>query len=143
MRAVRVASASEVAATADIFNDQRGAGKGTFGQFVPALLRSTAERRGVLPHLSNRTPGSPATGFRTHIGLFNPTQQNVDVRLELRDGSGNLVGQANIVLAPLSQQQASLTNYFSSLDLTNAAALTLSYDASAPVFAYAAVNDNA
>ena len=64
------------------------------------------------------------------------------VRLELRDAAGALLGQNIVTLAALSQRQNSITTYFPGVDLSNALNMTMSFDASAPIFAYAAVNDN-
>jgi hypothetical protein len=133
--AIRITSASRLAATSRIFTTSNG----TFGQFVPALNRNASKRRGVIPQLSNT---SLAAGFRTNVGFFNPTTQTVAARLEVRDNAGVLVGQNLITLAPLSQQQNSIGTYFPGVDLSNAANLTLSFDASAPVFGYASLVDN-
>jgi hypothetical protein len=133
--AVRVTSAEPVVTTSRIYTTTNG----TFGQFVPSAARSSALRRGVMPQLSN---SSAASGFRTNVGFFNPNPEPVTVRFELRDGSGNLVGQNSISLAALSQQQNSIGTYFPGVDVSNAQNLTLSFDASAPVAGYASVVDN-
>lgn len=133
--AIRVSSASRLAATSRIFTTSNG----TFGQFVPLQNRNAAKRRGVMPQLSNTTV---ATGFRTNIGFFNPTTGTVTLRLELRDSAGTLVAQNTLTLAALSQQQNSIGTYFPGVDISNAANLTLSFDASAPIFSYASVVDN-
>ena len=140
--AIRVTSQNQLDVTSNIFNDQRSANKGTFGQFVPGIGRSSELRRGVVPHLSNKTRDvTNPSGFRTNIGFFNPNQSSVFVRLELRDTAGNLLGQSSVTLAPLSQQQNAITAYFPGVDLSNASC-TLSFDASAPIIVYGAVNDN-
>ncbi len=133
--AIRVSSASRLAATSRIYTTSSG----TFGQSVPALNRNAAKRRGVMPQLSNTTL---ATGFRTNVGFFNPTTGTVTVRLELRDDAGALVAQNTITLAALSQQQNAIGTYFPGVDISNAPNLTLSFDASAPVFGYGSVVDN-
>ncbi|HEX7418924.1 MAG TPA: hypothetical protein VF505_03500, partial [Thermoanaerobaculia bacterium] len=51
------------------------------------------------------------------------------------------LGSNTITLAPLSQQQNAITAYFPGVDLSNASC-TLSFDASAPIIVYGAVNDN-
>lgn len=136
-------SQNQLAVTSNIFNDQRGASKGTFGQFVPAVGRSSELRRGVIPHLSNKTRDvTNPSGFRTNIGFFNPNQSAVFVRLELRNAAGTLLGQSTVTLAALSQQQNAITGYFPGVDLSNASGVTVSVDASAPIIAYGAVNDN-
>lgn len=136
--AIRVSSAIALAVTSRIYADLRGAGKGTQGQFVLAQPRGNALRRGVLPQLANST--DLTTGYRTNVGVFNPNAGPVTLRLELRAVDGSLVEQTTITVAALSQQQRSIATYFPSV--TNATDLTLSFDAAAPVFVYAAVNDN-
>jgi hypothetical protein len=138
--ALRVTSASQLAVTSRIFADLRSSGKGTFGQFVAAQPRANGLRRGVLPQLSNRS--DPATGLRTQIGFFNANNSTVTARLELRDPAGTLVSQNTINLAPLTQQQNAIGIYFPGVDLSNSANLTMTFDASAPILGYAAVNDN-
>ena len=133
--ALRVSSAVPIAVTSRIYSDLRAEDKGTLGQFVPAQPRSAALRRGVMPHLSS-------SGFRTNIGFFNPGSSDATVRLELRDSGGALIGQQTINLAAQSQQQHSLGTFFPAADLASATNMTLSFDSSAPVLAYAAVNDN-
>lgn len=140
--ALRITSSLALAVTSNIYNDQRPA-RGTFGQFVPGPARSGALRRGVIPHLSNknRDVANPS-GFRTNVGFFNPNQGLAALTLVLRDPAGTLVGSSTLSLPGLSQQQNAITAYFPGVDLSNAAALTLSVDSTQPIFAYGAVNDN-
>jgi len=126
--------------TSNIFDDQRGNGKGTFGQFVTAFTSGQALRRGVITQLSHQT--DTASGFRTNVGFFNPSAVSIDVRLELRDADGTLLGSSTLVVPPFSQQQNGIPVYFPSVDFTNRPNLTLSFDASAPLFAYGSLNDN-
>lgn len=137
---LRVSSAAQLAVTSRIYADLRTSGKGTLGQFVPAQNRTAALRRGVLPQLSNRSDLS--SGYRTNVGFFNPNLAFVTVRLDLRDAGGTSLGTNTITLAPFAQQQNGIGVYFPGVDLSNAQNLTLSFDAAAPVFGYAAVNDN-
>ena len=138
--ALRVSSASPLTVTSRTFNDMRAAGKGTLGHFVPAQPRANALRRGVMPGL---TTGSDfSAGSRANLGFFNPNPERVTVRLELRDASGTLLGQNILFLEALSQRQNGLSTYFPGVDLSNAANLSLSFDASAPIFVYTGVNDN-
>ena len=132
----RVSSASPINVTSKIFSDQRSAGKGTFGQFLPGLPRGSALRRGVVPQLESDA------NFRTNVGFFNPNNAAVTVRLDLRDENSNVVATSLQTFQALSHQQNSIGTYFSGVDLTNKANLTLSFDASAPIVVYAAVNDN-
>lgn len=134
--AIRVSSASAINASSRIFSDQRSGGRGTFGQFLPGVPRANALRRGVLPQLSNNAD------FRTNIGFFNPNNAAVTVRLELRNETGALVATSTQNFAALSHQQNSIGTYFSGADLTSQGKLTLTFDSSAPIDVYAAVNDN-
>ncbi|HUR79831.1 MAG TPA: CHRD domain-containing protein [Thermoanaerobaculia bacterium] len=136
--ALRVTSASPLAVTSRVYLDKGAAG--TVGQFVPAQPRSAALRRGVLPQLTNHA--DLTSGARTNLGFFNPNLSDVTLRLELRDAAGLLVGQQTLIVGAQSQQQNAISSYFPGVDLANAANLTLSFDASAPMFVYAAVNDN-
>lgn len=138
--ALRVSSATHLAVTSRVYLDRHEEHEGTVGQFVPAQPRSAALRRGVMPHLSNNTDLS--TGFRTNIGFFNPNQSDATVRLELRDEAGALMGQQTFILAALSQQQHSILSYFPAADLGTGKNVTVSFDASTAIVAYAAVNDN-
>ncbi len=142
--ALRVTSASQLAITSRVFNDLRSTNRGTFGQFVPASTRGNALRRGVLPQLTNKAlvSGTTQTGSRTNIGFFNPNTSTANVRLELRDAAGTLLGQGTIDLAALTQTQSNITGYFPAVDLSDRANLTVSFDSSAPILAYASIVDN-
>ncbi|HEV7919401.1 MAG TPA: CHRD domain-containing protein [Thermoanaerobaculia bacterium] len=139
---VRVSSFSKLAVTSHIFNDLRPQQKGTIGQFVPAVRFENALRRGVLTQLSNRDINQSVTGFRTNIGFFNPNNQTVTVRLELRDENAVLLGTGVVTLAPYAQVQNGVAGYFPTADVANKPNLTVSFDASAPVAGYASVVDN-
>jgi hypothetical protein len=139
--AIRVSSAEKLAVTSRIYADLRSTGKGTFGQFVAGQSRNNALRRGVLPQLSNHVTEF-TSGYRTNIGFFNPNTAPVTVRLELRNSDGTLTASSLMTLQALSQQQNPIASYFSGVDITDAANLTLSFDASAPIVAYASVVDN-
>ncbi|HXG58569.1 MAG TPA: CHRD domain-containing protein, partial [Thermoanaerobaculia bacterium] len=80
--ALRISSGSKLVVTSRIYNDQRSAGLGTYGQFVPSVRRDAMATRGVLPQLSNRTVDF-TSGSRTNIGFFNPNPSAATVRLEL------------------------------------------------------------
>jgi len=138
--ALRISSAAQLVATSRIYADLRASGKGTLGQFVPAEPRASALRRGVLTQLSNHSDLS--SGLRTNIGFFNPNSAAITVRLELRDGTGALLGTNTLALPPQAQQQNGIGVYFPGVDVSNATNMTLSFDAAAPIFGYAAVNDN-
>ena len=112
---------------------------GSFGQFVPAFSRANALRRGVIPQISNT---SAATGFRANLGLFNPNPSPVTVRLEARDPAGAVVASNVLTLQALSQQQNAIGVVFPGVDVSNSANVTVSFDASAGIFAYVSEVDN-
>jgi hypothetical protein len=134
--AIRVSSAAVFNASSKIFSDLRSTNQGTLGQFTPGLPRSGALRRGVLTQLEQDAD------FRTNLGFFNPNNAAVTVRLELRDDAGNLVGQSTQTFQALAHTQQLISNFFPGVDFSNQPKLTLSFDASAPMDVYAAVNDN-
>ena len=134
--AMRITSVASLLATSRVFVNTPN---GSFGQFVDAFARSQALRRGAMPQVSNT---GAASGFRSNVGFFNPNQEPVTVRLEARDAGGNTIGSNVITLQALTQQQNGIGVYFPGVDLTNAANLTLSFDASAPIFGYVSEVDN-
>ena len=83
-----------------------------------------------------------SSGLRTNIGFFNPNSAAITVRLELRDGTGALLGTNTLALPPQAQQQNGIGVYFPGVDVSNATNMTMSFDAAAGIFGYAAVNDN-
>lgn len=138
--AIRVTSASPVVVTSRIYGDLRSSGRGTSGQAATAPARSSALRRGVITQLSNRA--GVASGYRTNIGFFNPTTSTVYLRLELRDASGALIAESTPTLTPLQHRQNAIGDFFPGVDLSDRSDLTLSFDASAPIFVYGSVVDN-
>lgn len=134
--AIRISSVANIVATSHIFVNTPN---GSFGQFVPGFSRANALRRGAMPQVSNT---SVATGFRANVGFFNPNQASVTVRVEARDAGGNVVGSNVISLAALSAQLNAIGTYFPGVDVSNATNLTLSFDASAPIFVFTSEVDN-
>jgi hypothetical protein len=134
--ALRITSAANIIATSHIFVNTNN---GSFGQFVPAFSRANALRRGVIPQVANT---SAATGFRANLGLFNPNQSPVTVRLEARDANGTVIASNVITLQALSQQQNAVGVYFPGVDVSNSPSLSVSFDASAGIFAYVSEVDN-
>lgn len=134
--ALRITSATAVVATSRIYVNTNN---GSFGQFVPGFARANALRRGVIPQASNT---SAATGLRGNLGIFNPNTSAVTVRLEARDATGAVLGSNVLTLQALTQQQNSVPSYFPGVDLSNISACSVSFDASAGIFAYISEVDN-
>jgi len=135
--AVRVTSSTNLVVTSRIFNDQRASGNGTFGQFVPALARENILRRGVLAQLTH----NPAVSARTNIGIFNPNDTDVAIRMAAHLPGGGESAVRMITIKPMSHEQRSLTDYFDAgaVTLTD---LVVTYDAAAPIIIYGSVVDS-
>lgn len=142
--ALRISTSAEVVASARIFNDRRDVGEGTFGQLMSALTACDAMTRGVLTGITD-SAGTVAGSFaaRTNVGLFNPTDQQVQVQLTLRDADGDVSESRVVFLGPFMHSQTALiaeNGWFDiDDDLTSA---TLSFEASSPIFVYGSVVDN-
>jgi len=76
-------------ASARTYNDDPD---GTYGQYIAGLAEYrgiSPGRRGVMNLLSQSPNGS--SGYRTNLGLVNPTHLNLSVTVELYDADGILV----------------------------------------------------
>src|SRR5262249_34124254 len=123
--------------------DRRSVNKGTFGQFVPPVPLAGAFPHGAIAHLSNRERDlANPQGFRTNIGFFNPNRAAADVTLIIRDGAGTLLATQKQTLGAMAQLQFPISALFPAVDLANAPALTVEYNATRPILVYGAVNDN-
>ena len=141
--ALRLTSNGSLAATENVYNDRRSFNKGTFGQFVPPVPLSGAFPHGAIAHLSNRDRDlSNPEGFRTNIGFFNANRAEADVTLILRDGGGHILATQTLNLGAMTQIQLPISALFAAVDVSKGPALTVEYDATQPIFAYGAVNDN-
>jgi hypothetical protein len=91
---LRVLTTPGVVVFTRVFNS---AGRGSFGQGIPALSRAAAIKPGDIAHLVGlrRTPQ-----FRTNVALFNPSAENgvVNMRVYLQDGEA--AGEESYRLAP-------------------------------------------
>lgn len=110
----------------------------TVGMSVAGLRPAEAHAVSVLASLAN---GS----FRTNVGMYNGNDVGVTATVRLFDGLA-LLGSRSVTVAPRSGTQ--INRIFDAvgrgeLATTNAFAVVESDNASAPLFAYAAVIDNA
>jgi len=136
---VKISSDQTVSAVARIYNDQRDAGEGTFGQFVQGLPMSGALQAGTIAFLSNEDPATGA-GFRTNIGWFNPNPVPVDVVLRGWDTLGALLGEVEHTAGSYEQLQRNLGQLWPALQTYGN--LYVTFTADAPVFFYGSVVDN-
>lgn len=110
----------------------------TVGMFVPGLRPAEAHAVSVLASLAN---GS----FRTNVGVYNGNDVGVTATVRLFDGL-ELLGSRTVTLAARSGTQ--INRIFDAVGrgdrtTTNAFAVIESDNASAPLFTYTAVIDNA
>jgi hypothetical protein len=124
-----------------IYNDQRDAGEGTFGQFAMGMAMDYAYPMGVLPFLSNEDPATGA-GFRANIGWFNPSQSPVTVTLRGWDTSGTLLGEVEHTAAGWAQEQVNVAALWPALADYGDFYVTYATDGGEHLFMYASVVDN-
>jgi hypothetical protein len=102
--ALEVASATgQVIASSRTFNTTHD---GTFGQFLPGIPTADVSPSGRFARVIQLAQGvGDDTGFRTNLGFVSrsPTAVNVDV--ELRASSGDLLGSFAVPLAPFDHHQ--------------------------------------
>jgi hypothetical protein len=129
-------SGSSVRATSRLYSPVPGGG--TNGMFVTGMNPSQSYPVSVLTSLSNGL-------FRTNIGVYNGNDTGVAATIRRYDGS-TLLGTQTVNLGPRSGRQ--LNRIFDAMGqagrtTTNGVAVVESSNASAPLFTYAAVIDNA
>jgi hypothetical protein len=116
---------------------------GVFGASVPALPASAARLKAVILGLAS-SGGDLRRGSRSNAGAYNPNPESVDVTFTLLDGQGEPFGSRSLSLAPLEAVQLS-PNVFEAVGATSVETrnAVLEVTATAPVFSYATVIDNA
>ena len=114
-----------------------GVMRGTNGMFVPGMKQSQAYPVSVLTSLSNGA-------FRTNVGAYNGNDTSVSATIKLYNGT-SLLGTWPLPVGPRSGAQVNIFNVLgqAAVTTTNAYAVVESNNASVPLFAYAAVIDNA
>ncbi len=143
--AIRLVSDQPIVATARIFNDQHAIGRGTFGEMLAAMSRCEAVARGVLIGISGSSAGSSAVALRTNVGLFNPAGTPVEGNVAISN-QGTIAATNTITLQPFGMiQLPAIGNgpgtLFPNLR-TDIASGAITFEASAPIFAYASIVDN-
>lgn len=142
--ALALSSTAPIRASARTFNDQRGAGSGTFGQFVEALGRERAHRSGALL-LGSHRPKADGRDFRLNAGYFNPNPFPVEVTFSVRRPNGTAVAAPGVrTLAPWANDLAAYHALVPGIPAAaqSQSAFFVSYSASAPVFIYSSLVDN-
>lgn len=130
---LRVVCTPGVVAYARVFN---AAGRGSFGQGMPALQRGAAVRPGEIAHLVGlrRTPQ-----FRTNVAVFNPGTENGTVRLRLLSARGEVLGEQPYRLAPGGYLQ--VDDALHAFQVSRGEHLRAELTGSVPFLAFAAVID--
>jgi len=110
---------------------------GTNGMFVPGVRSSEAHAVSVVTGLANGL-------FRSNVGAYNPNDVAVGVTFKLYN-AGVLLGPASRTINPRSGAQFNIFQEVGqgAVVTTNAYAVVEAASASAPLFTYAAVIDNA
>ena len=101
--------AGRVAVNSRFINTPPGGGGGQFGMLVPTMTDEqalTAANTALFHHLSYSPDGK--AGFRVNIGFVNTVPFEVEVRIELFDADGALLGTHTRTLLPFEHRQ--LTN---------------------------------
>jgi len=127
----------EVHVTSRTYN--QGA-SGSFGQYLDGIDPLQALDGGQsadLPQLREDT------GFRTNVGLLNTSDSNAEVRVELFDGSGNLLTSYTKNLSPgiLQQENQPFSSHAHRSDIQRGSARVVVLSGNG-VVAYASVIDN-
>lgn len=142
--ALILSSTAPLRGAARTFNDQRGAGSGTFGQFVEAIARERAYPSGVLL-LGSHRPKSDGRDFRLNLGYFNPNPVAVEVTFDVRRPDGTpVVAGATRTLAAWANDLAAYHSLIPDIppEARSQTAFFITYSASAPVFIYSSLVDN-
>ncbi|HQT94155.1 MAG: hypothetical protein B7Z61_02975 [Acidobacteria bacterium 37-71-11] len=116
-----------------VFN---AAGRGSFGQGIPAMPRSAATRPGEIAQLVGlrRTPA-----FRTNISLFNPSTESGVVHVRLYLQRGEVAGEESYRLAPGGYLQ--LVDALHALGVARGEHVRAEVTGTVPFFAFASVID--
>lgn len=116
-----------------VFN---AAGRGSFGQGMPAMPKSAATRPGEIAQLVGlrRTPA-----FRTNISLFNPSTESGVVHVRLYLQHGEVAGEESYRLAPGGYLQ--LVDALHALGVPRGEHVRAEVTGTVPFFAFASVID--
>ena len=146
--ALRLLSTGPITAAARVFNDQRGNTtipeefRGTNGQFLDGLTRRQAPMSGAML-LGSQTPPSSGEGFRTNLGYFNPSPNQVTVLFNIRGVDGTILGVKEL---PIPGFASALKSVFSLVRLDMAQSTVddfiISYSSNGPLFVYSTPVDN-
>jgi plastocyanin len=112
----------------------------TVGMFIPGLEPGEAYPDTVLTSVKN---GGSGQGFRTNAGVFNPGDAVVSGTIRVFDGSATVGNPVLFVASPHSGTQVNQVFRAAGVESLSASNASLVVNASAPLFSYAVVIDNA
>jgi hypothetical protein len=112
----------------------------SLGMYVPGMLqREAVSRESVVGSLSSS--GDPSAGFRTNLGLYNPTEGPQSARVTIHAPDGTVLGVFSLSLPARSLRQVAPFPAAGILgDVPDAYAVVVGEGA--PLLAYAVVADN-
>ncbi|HVS31726.1 MAG TPA: CHRD domain-containing protein [Thermoanaerobaculia bacterium] len=144
---LRITSDQNISVIGRVINDLRGSNQGTTGFAVEATELAGAGTAGTLGFLSQASDSDigSGVGFRTNIGYFNPNPTPATVTFTARRSSdGAVLGSSTVTVPGFSQVQQGAFSLISSVPGADRiqADFYVTWTSTAPVFVYAAVNDN-
>ncbi|MBI4914388.1 MAG: CHRD domain-containing protein [Acidobacteria bacterium] len=141
--AMRLASTAPFRAAANVYNDQRFAGSGTFGQFQEGLGLDRALTSGALP-LGSHRPRTDGLDFRTNLGFFNPRPRAVTARFNVRLPGGALIAAQTLTFPPFANDIRAYHDVITAIPTGQRTQpnFLITYAADAPLFIYSSVVDN-
>jgi hypothetical protein len=130
---LRIVASQGVVAYARVFNS---AGKGSFGQGMPAFPRSAATKPGEVAHLLGlrKTPQ-----YRANLAIFNPTTDAGVVRVRVFTQRGELADEESYRLGPGAYVQ--MDNFLHAFGVQRGEHMRAELSGTVPFFAFASVID--
>lgn len=141
--ALRLSSTAPVRAAANVYNDRRSAGSGTFGQFEEGLDIEHAYQAGTLL-LGSHRPKADGLDHRANLGYFNPRPTAVDVTFNVRRPDGTLVASQTVTFPGWSNDIRPYHDVVSDVpaEARTQPAFYITYAADGPIFLFLSVVDN-
>lgn len=130
---LRILASQGLVIYARVFNS---AGRGSFGQGMPAFPRNAAVKPGELVHLLGLRK-SPQ--FRTNLGLFNPSTEAGVVRVRVYNQRGEPEGEQSYRVGPGGYLQ--LDDFLHAFGIQRGEHIRAEVAGSMPFFAFASVID--
>lgn len=138
--ALLVGSSGSILAMSRTFTSSKDPAKGTYGQYVEGVPFERTLRTGEEGRLIQLTRDA---GFRTNVGLANPTAASLRVTVNLFAADGTRLGSRTLAVPPYGHvQETDIIAKVTSGDVEDAFAIVTSATPDARFAAYASVVDN-